>query len=145
MTDLVLEEPEPSFQRYLQAIYPDIPLLVSPAERLEMPDESFDTVLTSLVLCSVARLDTVLEEIHRVLVPGGQYLFLEHVLSGRPLARAVQIGLNPVWRPLAGGCNLTRDVRSALLASPLDLKEYQLVRPGPLIPIVVGRASRRAR
>jgi len=145
VTDLVLEEPEPSFQRYLRAHYPEIPLLVSPAERLEAPDESFDTVLTSLVLCSVERLHTVLEEIHRVLVPGGQYLFLEHVRNDQPLARAVQVGLNPVWRPLASGCNLTRDVRSALLASRLELEEYQLVRPGSVIPIVAGRASRRAR
>lgn len=144
VTDLVLEEPEPSFQRYLHAHFPEIPLLVTPAERLEVPAESFDTVLTSLVLCSVERLDAVLDEIHRVLVPGGQYLFLEHVRNDQPLARAVQVGLNPVWRPLAGGCNLTRDVRSALLASRLELEEYQLVRPGSLIPIVAGRAIRQA-
>jgi len=83
-------------------------------ESLPFPDASFDTVVATLLFCSVPNPVAGFREILRVLVPGGRYLFIEHVLSNcRPLAKA-QVGLTPAWRRLAGGCRLDRDSVSTM-------------------------------
>ncbi len=83
-------------------------------ENLPFSDASFETVVATLLFCSVPNPAAGFREILRVLVPGGRYLFIEHVLSHcRPLAKAQQ-GLTPAWRRLAGGCRLDRDSVSAM-------------------------------
>ena len=142
VTEAVLNEPEPTLRAYLHSRYPNMSILSTPGESLDTGDQEFDTVLSSFVLCSVNRIDDVLKEIFRVLKPGGQYLFLEHVRHHVPMFTVMQDVLNPMWKPLGGGCHLNRDVYSALTRSPLALVEYTLVRPGFLLPIVNGRAVR---
>ena len=77
-TDVVLLEPDPTMGRVLSKRFPKLRLVGAPAESMPFTTLEFDTVITSLVLCSVADVGRVLAEITRVLVPGGQYLFLEH-------------------------------------------------------------------
>ena len=87
------------------------------AEDLPFATGSFDTVVCTYTLCSVDDPERVLAEVRRVLAPGGRLLFLEH---GRAPDQAVarwQERIEPVWKPLAGGCHLTRPVGAALRAA----------------------------
>lgn len=101
-------------------------------------------MIGSLVLCSVADVDRVLAEIARILVPGGQYLFLEHVRNPRPAAGMAQRVFDPVWRHLGGGCRLTRNVEGAIRGSPLTLHHLEVVRPGGILPVICGQALKGA-
>ncbi len=143
VTELVLLEPDPMFVAHLRREHPDIRLVTSPAEHIELEDQTFDTVITSLVLCSVSDVAQVLREIYRMLKPGGQYLFMEHVKHETPLAGLIQTSLTPVWKHIAGGCRLNRDIKTELNRSPLTLLRYELARPSYAIPIVTGQASRQ--
>lgn len=78
------------------------------AEALPFQDGTFDTVVETLVLCSVSDLNAALSEIHRVLKPGGQLIFMDHVLPEKASWAALFRGLNHVWPHIAGGCSLTR-------------------------------------
>ena len=77
-----------------------------------MPFESnsFDTVLSTWTLCSIANTDRALAEIRRVLAPSGRLVFVEHGRSPDGEVRRWQDRLNPAWGRLAGGCNMNRDI-----------------------------------
>jgi ubiquinone/menaquinone biosynthesis C-methylase UbiE len=79
------------------------------AQQLPYPDQHFDTVIACLVFCTIPDPDQAAQEAFRVLKPGGALLSLEHVLSERPWIQRLQKTLNPAWKPLACGCQLTRD------------------------------------
>lgn len=84
------------------------------AEALPFEDDSFDTVVHTLVFCSVDDVTAGLAEIKRVLKPSGTLIYIEHVLPERKgLARIFKV-LNPMWKRVAGGCNLTRNFRQSL-------------------------------
>lgn len=82
-------------------------------EAIPFDDASFDCVVCTFTLCSVEDPAQVRREMHRILRPGGQALFLEH--GGAPDAevRRWQERIEPVWTRLAGGCHLTRPIASA--------------------------------
>lgn len=84
-------------------------LAVGDAQALEYPDESFDTVLMCLVLCTIPDPLKALQEARRVLKPGGQVVFLEHVRSPEAGLARWQDRLTPLWKVLACGCCLNRD------------------------------------
>ena len=88
-------------------------VLAGDALSLGFPDASFDTVVFTLVLCSVPDVERALEEAVRVLAPGGRLVLLEHVRPSGLLGRAAD-WLTPVWKLCAGGCRLNRDPRPAL-------------------------------
>jgi len=77
------------------------------------PDGSFDTVVSTLVLCTVPDLDSAVDRIRRLLVPNGRLLFLEHVVAGGWLGRAQRVAA-PLWARVVPGCHLDRDVTGAL-------------------------------
>ena len=79
------------------------------AQQLPYPDQHFDTVIACLVFCTIPDPNQAAQEAFRVLKPGGSLLSLEHVLSERPWIQRLQKTLNPAWKPLACGCQLTRD------------------------------------
>jgi SAM-dependent methyltransferase len=83
-------------------------ILDATAERLPIDDNSIDTVVSTLVLCSVERPVVVLDEIKRVLAPGGQLLFLEHVRADSARLAAWQDRLETPWRRFAEGCRCNR-------------------------------------
>ena len=113
-------------------------------ESLPFADASFDTVVTTLVLCMVSDADAVVREARRVLRPGGAFLFYEHVISPRPRGRWWQNRLNPAWKCLTTGCNLNRDltasIRNAGFTS-VELEAFDLSVCLPVtIPNIVGIA-----
>ena len=140
-TNVVLLEPDATMRGILAQRYPTLPLVGEPAEAMRLDPGSMDTVISSLVLCSVSDLRQVLDEIARVLRPGGQYLFLEHVANPRWLAGSVQRAVDPLWRRMGGGCHLTRDVVLALAGSPLQPDWVDPVHQGGLLPVIRGRAT----
>ncbi|MFZ4689726.1 MAG: class I SAM-dependent methyltransferase [Polymorphobacter sp.] len=117
-------------------------------ERLPFGDASFDTVVTCLTLCSVQDVPQVLAEIRRVLRPGGQFLFLEHVLSEDAGRQRWQRRLTPLQRVVGVGCHLDRDsaamVRTAGfgLAPLVQEEEPAFGAMAPLVPLISAVASR---
>jgi ubiquinone/menaquinone biosynthesis C-methylase UbiE len=112
---LVLTEPDRFMRAKLEKAversrrrYP-VDVLDTAAERLPFSDNEFDAVVSTLVLCSVPDPRAVLAEVHRVLRPGGRFVFIEHVAADRPRLLGWQRRLEPIWKLLAGGCHLTRD------------------------------------
>ena len=83
-------------------------------EEIPFPDGSFDTVVCTYTLCSVDDPAQVLSEMRRILAPGGKLLFLEHGRAPDASVACWQDRVEPVWKPLAGGCHLTRPIGAAL-------------------------------
>lgn len=140
VSEIVLLEPDATMREYLREQYPHLEIVSSLAECMEIEDQRFDTVVSSLVLCTVARVDETLREIYRVLKPGGQYLFMEHVQHPDRVSQTLQNLANPLWQRIGGGCQLNRDIAQNLGRSPLTVDEYAIVKPNFLIPIVAGHA-----
>jgi SAM-dependent methyltransferase len=84
------------------------------AEELPFPSASFDTVVSTFTLCSVQDPARALAEAKRVLKPGGRLLFLEHGLSPEADVAKWQRRIEPFWKPIAGGCHLTRPVTDSV-------------------------------
>ncbi len=119
------------------------------AESLPFAEGSFDTVVTTLLLCSVPHQDRALAEIARVLRPEGQLLYLEHVAA--PLGsslHALQRRIEPLWKYVAGGCHVTRTTLSAIERAglvPMYPRAEDMRRAPPWIrPTVRGRAVKPA-
>jgi ubiquinone/menaquinone biosynthesis C-methylase UbiE len=112
-------EPNPFMHPYLQKeaerLGLNIDLRRGDAEQLEIRDNSIDVVISTLVLCSVADLNSALREILRVLKPGGRFIFMEHVAAppGTLLCR-LQRGIRPVWKVVADGCRPDRETLAAI-------------------------------
>ncbi len=149
LTELVLLEPNPAFRTRLHATLDRTNVAATVVDGdvhdLPFPDASFDTVTASLVFCSVDDPARALAEVHRVLRPGGRFLFHEHVRGVR-VRGVVQDLLTPLHRWLADGCRANRDFESALAASPLTVVAIDRGRMPTwiptLVPLVVGTAAR---
>jgi SAM-dependent methyltransferase len=114
------------------------------AEGLPFDDESFDTVVGSLVLCSVDDQERALAEIRRVLRPGGRYLFLEHVRSDDPKLARRQDLLERVWGVVLFGCHPNRPTLERIESTfAVEEVERGELPAGPRIvrPYVLGRAA----
>lgn len=84
-------------------------LIQGSAEEIPLPDNSVDFVIGTLVLCSVPHPDLVINEIRRVLKPGGRYIFVEHVAApNSSVIHFVQRMIRPLWSCCADGCNPNR-------------------------------------
>ncbi len=91
-----------------------IEFLETGAESIPLPDNSVDTVVITFVLCTIPDWEGALRETKRVLKPGGKVLFSEHGLAPDEGVSKWQRRIEPVWKPLAGGCHLTRDTLQLL-------------------------------
>ncbi|NES81592.1 MAG: class I SAM-dependent methyltransferase [Moorea sp. SIO2B7] len=80
-------------------------------EDLPMADNIFDTVVSTWTLCSIARVDQAIDEVYRVLKPGGKFFFIEHGLSNEAKVQVWQNRLNPIQKIIADGCNLNRNIK----------------------------------
>ena len=105
--------------RYRRRIFPSLPITVGQVDVMDLPfpDASFDTVVATLLFCSVPDAAQGLREVRRVLKPHGQYLFLEHVRPPRRWMGHLFDLLNPFWHRLSRGCNLNRDTVTTLKRS----------------------------
>ncbi len=117
-----------------------------PAERTDLPDESADVVVSSLVLCTVRDVDQVLAEVRRVLRPGGRFVFVEHVAApdGTALRRLQRWGRAP-WAWCFEGCSCERDLGGALRSAgfaSVEVEDYRLRSPVlPFNPQIAGVAT----
>lgn len=102
------------------------------AEALPAEDSSVDAVVASLVLCSVPDAARALGEIRRVLRPGGELRFFEHVRSGRRWFGLLQDIITPLWSRAAGGCHPNRDTAAAIRAAGFDVEQLDRFSYSPL-------------
>jgi ubiquinone/menaquinone biosynthesis C-methylase UbiE len=151
VTRLVLTEPDPHMRRLLErhAESSALPIEVvdAPAERLPFPDGSFDTVVATLVFCSVADPTESLREVHRVLRPGGRLVFLEHVAAPHGTSRRKWQGrIEPIWRRVAGNCHVTRETAATIRAAGFAIErldEASMRKAPPIVrPTIRGVAVR---
>jgi ubiquinone/menaquinone biosynthesis C-methylase UbiE len=146
--ELVLTEPEPPMARRLEdrvaGAARDAQVLRASADALPFADASFDTVISTLVLCTVPDAPKALAELHRVLTPGGQLLFMEHVRHDDPKRARRQDQITPVWRHVGHGCHLNRDTPALIAAAGFDVAELTRTffpkGPSFVQPLAVGAA-----
>jgi ubiquinone/menaquinone biosynthesis C-methylase UbiE len=143
---LVVTEPEPPMLRRLQDKArdqaPRAELVRAPAEDLPFEDASFDSVVSTLVLCGVDQ-ERALAEVRRVLRPGGRLLFLEHVRSDDPELARFQDRMNPLNRFLVG-CSCNRQTLRAIEAAGFTVSKVEHTTtpkaPKFVRPLIVGTA-----
>lgn len=99
----------------------DVELHAADSQHLPFAYDAFDCVVSTWTLCSIDDLDQALREVHRVLAPGGRFLFLEHGLSREPQVQKWQRRFNGLQMRLAGGCRLDRDMRAIVSAQPFSV------------------------
>jgi SAM-dependent methyltransferase len=131
-------------EQRLRELGRDARIVEADAEALPFPDDSFDAVVCTLVLCSVRDPQRALDELRRVLRPDGSFYFLEHVRSDDPRTARLQDRVNPIWRFVANGCNCNRPTLSLIERSfSVDEVERGEVPRAPRFvrPLVSGRAT----
>jgi SAM-dependent methyltransferase len=145
---LALVEPDPYMAKRLQTKVAASPreaeIVEAPAERLPYGDDSFDTAIATLVFCTIPEPAAALDELARVLRPGGQLLFVEHVRSRHLRLAAWQDRLEKPWQFLGDGCHCNRDTLATIGASSFRLGEVEhsrLPKAPPIVrPLVCGSA-----
>jgi ubiquinone/menaquinone biosynthesis C-methylase UbiE len=148
LDSLTLTEPDPHMFKQLrkraQEGCPGAELVQAGAEALPFDDDSFDTAVVTLVLCTVPDQGATLREISRVLKPDGRLLFLEHVRADDPGLARWQDRLEKPWRFLGDGCHCNRDTEAGLRAAGFELSHVEhpeLPKAPPIVrPMTKGSA-----
>ena len=152
--EVVAVEPEPYLVKQARAAtaraHARIEVLDGVADHLPVDDCSFDAAVACLVLCTVPDQMRALAEMRRVLRPGGELRFYEHVLSNRRALALSQRAVDRVFWPRAfGGCHTARDTPAAIAAAGFEVEDQRRmwVNPVPIaFPVgshAIGRARRR--
>ena len=148
--ELVVTEPEEPMarrlERKLDSCARPVRLVRASAEKLPFEDASFDVVVSTLVLCTVDDPAQSLAEIHRVLKPDGELLFLEHVRSDEAKLGRWQDRLNGLQRKIGHGCNCNRRTLQLVEGAGFSIAEVEHDRfpkaPPIVRPLIVGAAER---
>jgi ubiquinone/menaquinone biosynthesis C-methylase UbiE len=153
ITELMLIEPDPHMARRLRERVASDPgaagnptVIEASAEELPFDDGSFDTVVATLVLCTIPDPLRALGEARRVLVEDGRLLYLEHVRSSRPGLARWQGRLERPWGFVAGGCHPNRDTGQLLADAGFwidSLENVKLPKAAPLVRPAIRGAARR--
>lgn len=145
---LTVSEPDPAMLRRLERKVSQqataARLVRAPAEHLPFDDATFDTVVSTLVLCEVNDQQRALRELRRVLRPTGELLFLEHVRADDPRMARLQDRLNPVHRFVVG-CNCNRRTLDSIRDAGFVVTKVQHIRlpkvPQYISPAIAGIAT----
>lgn len=150
--DLVMTEPDRHMARKLRARVasesgtPAVTVVECGAEALPFEDASFDSVVSTLVLCTVDQPERAIAEVARVLRPDGRLLFLEHVRSEDPGLARWQDRLERPWGFIGAGCHPNRPTPAALADSALEVESMEaaeMPKAPPIVrPMITGVALR---
>jgi len=148
VASLTLTEPEPPMFKRLRKraldVAPTATVLRAPAEDLPFDDGTFDVVVSTLVLCGVSDQPRALREIHRVLRPGGELRFVEHVRSGDAKVARKQDRMNGINRFVVG-CDCNRSTLASIVDAGFEVShvEHGTLPEAPAFcrPLVVGTAT----
>jgi ubiquinone/menaquinone biosynthesis C-methylase UbiE len=130
VTSLAVVDPNPGVNAIAKRRIAQSPLSVNvhqlSGEALPMADNTFDSVVSTWTLCSIANVEAALKEIHRVLKPGGRFFFIEHGASPEPTVYQWQNRLTPVQKRIADGCHLNRPIQALVEAvfGAVELKQF---------------------
>lgn len=149
VSELVVTEPVAGMRERLERRAADLAIdaqvVAADAEDLPFADGSFDTVVSTLVLCTVAEPLRAIAEIQRVLAPGGRLLFIEHVLSETTGLRRWQRRLAEPWAAFAEGCRCDRDTLTHLREAGMHVAAVRTDAwkgmPRIVAPLIIGRAE----
>jgi SAM-dependent methyltransferase len=139
VTEVIAVEPEP----YLRS---PVRVVTGVADALELEPASADAVIACGVLCSVPDQSAALAEFRRVLRPGGELRFYEHVRSRRPAFARWQRRVNPLWTRMFGGCRADRDTLAAIEGAGFRFERFRgfpfpaNARLYPVTPRILGVA-----
>ena len=153
VTEVIAIEPEPYLRARAvlaaqNANAVKISVIDGDAEHLPLEDASVDCAVASLVLCSIPNQSAALAEIRRVLRPGGELRFYEHVRASDVWSARLQHLVDPIWTRFAGGCRLTRNTLEAIQAAGFVIDECEefLFQPRLVAkiaaPHILGRAHK---
>ena len=152
VTEVLAVEPEPRLRSAAEKAAQDAPVPVTVvdglANALPADDGAFDAAVASLVLCSIRDLPGALTELHRVLKPGGELRFYEHVRSENAVFGSLQRVLDVAWPHMAGGCHTSRDTASEIARAGFEIEHVRRFsfRPSifaaPVAPHIIGVARR---
>lgn len=145
--EVIVLEPDAAMRRRMRdrlaAATVRVEMLDAALEDAPFPPGAFDTIVSTLVLCSVPDIAVALARVRELLSPRGRFLFLEHG-AGTGARRRVQSAATPIWRRIAGGCRLNRDIAGSIRASGLvvsDLERFEMPAGNYLVgPAVSGVA-----
>lgn len=121
-------------------------LIEGSAESIPLDDSCVDTVVTTWTLCTIPDVARSLQEMRRVLRPGGHLLFVEHGLSPDQDVRKWQNRLNPIWKKIAGGCQLNRPIADLIEAAGFSISHLDkgyMQGPRPMTFMYEGAARPR--
>ncbi|HEX4377786.1 MAG TPA: methyltransferase domain-containing protein [Steroidobacteraceae bacterium] len=151
VTEIVAVDPNPGMSRIaherMQALGRTVEHHQISAESLPFDRNSFDNVVCTLTLCSIPNVTAALEEVSRVLKPGGQLLFFEHGRHADASVARWQDRFDPLWGRVFDGCHINRDIAQLVRAAGLQMSgvEHPPMRgPRMVSYLYLGRATRPA-
>ncbi|EKO36316.1 methyltransferase domain protein [SAR86 cluster bacterium SAR86E] len=122
-----------------------ISFIETTAESINLESSTFDSVVIGYSLCTIPDPMKALAEAHRLLKPGGSLFFMEHGLAPEPNVQKWQHRISPIWKKIAGGCNLNRNIEEIILAGGFkfrDLKKKYIKGPKIASFIYYGEAPK---
>lgn len=147
VSKVVALEPDGAMRRRLEPaaekVAVPVEVVAAALEDADLEHGSFDTIVCTLVLCTVPDLPAALARIRSLLAPGGKVLFLEHVRATGARA-AVQTVVTPVWRHAMAGCRLDRDTPKAMRDAGFVITDLDRFRTSPLDPFTAQMVQGRA-
>jgi ubiquinone/menaquinone biosynthesis C-methylase UbiE len=99
-----------------------IEMVNASAEKLPFEDHTFDTVVATLVFCTIPNVDEAINELKRVCKPNGKILLFEHVKMENTVLSSMQEGLTPLWKKICDGCCLNRETLKAFTSHGLKIE-----------------------